>query len=337
MDNDMKKEVYNIFVDFFGEDKVDLSNNNIIIHFPKVTVTNEYDKSINITDLWVRVPILNNGTINGIFCMCRSTTSIKEFTKGYRHSHLPISYGDSYFSWGNPCLGRGPINLTISSLSIEYSKDLWQLFCVELLKYVETESIAGIPYIKLEYVGNNRYNKYPSDIKYVDSTNCNINRDIKPLFDKFMLYILLKKPFRFNYINNSYGIAMSNDELTVVLSNLFIEFYNSLDIVDKLPANELFSKGLLSNGKMAEGNKLYVMGFPESEQYNQAYAELELFTFKGNTVTSKVVENSIEKDENECILLTPYYRDIIVNKILKIINNDYRKSTATTKEISGYL
>ena len=59
----LRQRVYDIFKDFFGEENVDLQDNYIIIHFPKVTVTNEHDRSIDITHLWVRVPVDTNGTI----------------------------------------------------------------------------------------------------------------------------------------------------------------------------------------------------------------------------------------------------------------------------------
>ena len=51
-----------------------------------------------------------------------------------------------------PCLGSGPIRRTITLLQIDM--DLWQLYC-RIDNYMQTESIKGIPYIKLESLGPN--------------------------------------------------------------------------------------------------------------------------------------------------------------------------------------
>ena len=77
------KQVYDIFNDFFGEERVDLQDTNIIVHFPKVTVTNEYNRSVDITHLWVKVPLNSNGTIANIFCMVRSEYTYQQFVSGY--------------------------------------------------------------------------------------------------------------------------------------------------------------------------------------------------------------------------------------------------------------
>ena len=66
------------------------------------------------------------------------------------HSHISsIPFGNFTF-FQSPCTGSGPINNTICSLSRDFDANLWRLFCLELSKYVEVESIAGTPYHRLE-------------------------------------------------------------------------------------------------------------------------------------------------------------------------------------------
>ena len=51
-------DVYEVFKEYYGEDRVDLQNNErILVHFPRVTVTNENDQSVEVTDLYIRTKI----------------------------------------------------------------------------------------------------------------------------------------------------------------------------------------------------------------------------------------------------------------------------------------
>jgi hypothetical protein len=96
-ENPLINDIYQQFIDYFGEDKVDLQKYNsrafkfahdysrevhtgdnvILVHWPTVTVTNEYDESVEIWDLYaatvispsgvlVRGPIFNRSTYDNI-------------------------------------------------------------------------------------------------------------------------------------------------------------------------------------------------------------------------------------------------------------------------------
>ncbi len=60
----------------------------IYVWWPKVIVTNEYDKSVNIQDLYAKIEIQGDGTIpyecNG-FRLNRATYSREQFMSGYMH------------------------------------------------------------------------------------------------------------------------------------------------------------------------------------------------------------------------------------------------------------
>ena len=188
---DKPLKVLEIFNDFFGESRVDLqglvskesikesiekyfntleklqnantteiltkisyTDCSIIIHFPNVRITNEHDKYVDVRNLWAKVKIRQkDGLIVEKFSINRSEYPISHLMGRYMHSHASsIPFGDlSLFQ--QPCTGYGPINRTIESLSMEFNSDLWALFCLELDKFMCTESIEGTPYHRLEAIG----------------------------------------------------------------------------------------------------------------------------------------------------------------------------------------
>ena len=319
----MRKSVYNIFCNFFKEENVDLRDSNIIVHFPKVTVTNEYDKSHDITELWVKINVKTDGTINGTFQMIRSEFTTAEIAAGYSHSHIPSIYSRNVHQWGNPCLGYGPIRDTINSLAAEYSEEMWQLFCLELSRYVATESIEGGPYVRMEIIYNKSYNTYPiSDLIRPSDTTDNIEIDGFDMIEGFMYYILNKRPFKFNYTNGSYGIAATPEELLLTLSNLYIEWYNSLPIEFR-PSKSSMSTILFKGIKTEIGKIVYInntVGMLDSD-----YQDRVILTFKGKDIHLNVIETT-KDDENTILLLTHLVVSLIVNRILRIVNTKYGKA-----------
>ena len=135
----------------------------ITIHYPKVTVTNELHNSTEIYDLFVLLQFKENGTFQDIHYI-KTTFTSSQWESGYVHSHTPSLY-DSNIFWGHVCLGTGPINGTINQLrrGEQYSEFTWELFFWELDKMVQTESLEGGPYIRMEYIVNNLKKVNPQD------------------------------------------------------------------------------------------------------------------------------------------------------------------------------
>ena len=318
----MRKSVYDIFCNFFKEENVDLRDSNIIVHFPKVTVTNEYDKSHDITELWVKVNVKTDGTINGTFQMIRSEFTTAEIAAGYSHSHIPSIYSRNLHQWGNPCLGYGPIRDTINSLAAKYSEEMWQLFCLELSRYVATESIEGGPYVRMERVYNKSYNTYPISTTITPSDLENFGIDGFDMTEGFMYYILNKRPFKFNYTNGSYGIAATPEELLLTLSNLYIEWYNSLPIEFR-PLKSSMSSILIQGIKTEFGKIVYINN--SAGMLDSNYQDRVILTFKGKDIHLNVIETT-KDDENTILLLKDTVVALIVNRILRIVNTKYGKA-----------
>lgn len=351
MENENINAVYSIFKNFFGEERVDLQKNldssisdaEIIVYFPTITVTNEYDRSIDITQLWVKVGILREGTIIGTFEMLRSEYTIVQLLSGYSHSHINRRDRYNIRQWSKPCLGSGPIRNTIISLTENFDKELWELFCYELSKYVTVESISGTPYIRLESVGLIGRNIVTLPF---DGNTINLEYDIRsyerayPIIKGFIHYIIKRKPFNFNFINGSYGIAMSDKEKLIVLSNVFIEYYNSLSQHSRCAINDILFTNILCKGKFIDGFLYYTNDTPIDENTSTmlSYKGTELLKFKGKSIKLHITKQSDEDVPNIIIFLNPKIVKTIINKILVLINSKYGKPTdPTIKEVRKFI
>ena len=329
--------VHNIFNEFFGEENVDLQEQTILIHFPEVKVTNEHDRSVDITHLWVKVKLSLDGTINGYFQMMRSELTFEQFESGYSHSHIHSVNTGNYYRWSDPCLGSGPIRNTIASLSTQFSEEMWNLFCLELSKYVTVESLTGVPYTYLERIGisnNSATQKLHFPFNHIDRCP----PELEPYIAAFIPAILSKKPFGFNFSNGSYGIAMSDRDLFITLSNLFIKWYNSLPAAQQTPKGELFTSGIIFNGKCI-GNKLYYVFNNNANSvvdYNRLIGR-ELFRFKNKTITFNItnIARTVEDDPNMSIFLSNTMVIVIIDRILRTINNKYGQSGTQENNFPG--
>lgn len=331
-----RQQVYNVFIDYFGEDKVDLQDNYIIVHFPLVSVTNEYDKSVLIEDLYARTKVSISGTIIGSFELIRATVSETQYSCGYLHSHVQRKYRfDNWKEWNVPCLGSGPIRGTIATLSTVFSLDTWTLYCLELDKYVRTESVSGVPYFKLETIGiNNSYKVLP-----ISADSYTLDNAVDSIYngsteEKFIWYLLRKRPFKFNFINGCYGIAMSDSDIIITVSNLFIEWYNALEDTVKIPMDGLLSRQTLIKGKKS-GNSLYRNGNSSNGNMTSYEENTVILHFKGSPVIFKVYKNP-GQDTNEAIFLNIDYISKIVANILILINSHYGQQNNSSSSGETY-
>lgn len=332
--------VHTIFNEFFGEENVDLQELNIIVHFPNVTVTNEHDKSVDITELWAKVYLNSNGTIEGGFRLMRSEYTSTQFNCGYGHSHITARDRYNFSEWASPCLGTGPIIRTIASLTAQFSEEVWELFCLELSRYVTVESLSGTPYMYLERIGNNSNNTVRVKFAEQPIHEGDLDDFLIDAANEFMPYILEKRPFRFNYANGSYGIALCPDDLMVVLSNTFIDWYNSLPANEQVDQNTLLGYGIIKRAKKI-GNNLWYLNSRDGNSMDE-YRSLigrELFRFKDRTIRLNIIEDNPERDPNESLILSTKFAGLIVDRILRTINNKYgrQENTHTTRETLRYL
>lgn len=353
-------KIYEIFCDFYGEEYVDLQNvydknalistldseyydierlkidkehiirnykqshleyPYILVWFPKLKITNEYDESVEVEDFWAKINITYTGKMHYNFLLNRSTYLKSHIVSDYMHSHVAGINSELYFR--DCCLGTGPIKNTCHSLNMDYDESLWQLFCFELSKYVQTESIAGVPYRKMANIKSVNYNNKVTKFSYVSNYEFPLSEDIKEILLLFTKSFLQEEKLKFNYFNDSYGLRMPFLEYMLTISNCFIEWYN--DYIKQGNTNitpkDLYARGIINKVKIAD-NSIYTIKY-KSDTLSLLDNKVgnAMFIFKGKTVTLKIIDDSTEMDYTTTLNIS--IATAILNSVLKTLNYNY--------------
>ena len=307
----------------------------ILVWFPHVTVTNEHDRSTEIDNLYAKIVLEYDGTISGRFSLNRATYTLQHISSNYMHSHVGKIPFDNLTAFQVPCTGTGPINSTISSLCNEFDEDIWNLFCLELSKYVTVESISGTPYNYLEHLGTYNMTESPSTYTaqsfippmwFLQDTP-NGRRLSADFLGDFMSYIVGSKKLKYGYSDYSYVMGMPYIKVVATVSNLFIEWYNKKfneysKTMGPLPEyGRLLERGILLKCKFAN-NKLYTVSSNNTTAKYTRYIGKHVCTFKGKEITVNIsdIQNI---HENETIILNPSIISFIVWRILETLNYEY--------------
>lgn len=296
----------------------------IRVYFPNVRVTNEYDKFIDIQDLYARVVINGDGELLKPFELSRATYSYEQFRAGYAHSHMHKITMDNIGKWQEPCVGTGPIRYTMRTLFEGYDKQIWGLFVYELAKYVTIESVVGTPYIRLESVGRGSVEESMSNLYSRNYKNVPISS--KHLIEAFIKHCADNCKFKFKFVHGQYQLGESATSTIINLSNEFIKFLNdyktrmvAIPSLNSLISNNILNKYIISNGK------IYTIDiYGRSIDAANRISGQKLFTFKGHPVELKILvdNNTIE---NKSLLLSKTYCEFIITNVLSIINYTYGK------------
>lgn len=302
----------------------------ILIHFPHVRVTNEYDRFVDINHLWAKVKVMYDGTLIGGFTLNRSEYTMLHISSGYMHSHISYIPTDDFTVFQEPCTGSGPINSTISTLNRDYDEDMWNMFCLELSKYVTVESVAGRPYKYLESLGTNnmevdvdRFITYLSRNYYISSISTDTLKE-------FVKHFINSKKLKFNYVNGSYSIGMSLIEFIVLISNEFIKWYNDQFNKKKLTTKfaDLKRVGILRECIIDNGKIYYNRARNNVNDYAR-YIGKKVCIFKGREITINITDIAEVRNENKSIILDTQTALYILTIILKVLNYRYGRNKAT--------
>lgn len=326
------KRVVNVLTDNRVKERIgDAKFNNIfiLVHFPHVRVTNEHNRFVDINHLWAKVKVMYNGTLNGGFTLNRSEYTLLHIRSNYMHSHVSSIPKSDFTKFQSPCTGTGPINGTISALNRDYDEDIWNMFCLELSKYVTVESIAGVPYHRLEELGTeNMEVGIDRFITYLFPNYC-INNIPSDKFKEFVRYFINSKKLKFNYVNGSYSIGMSLIEFIVLISNEFIKWYN--DQFNKKEVTVGFADlkrlGILKECIISNGKIYYDEGRNNINNYAQ-YIGKKVCMFKGREITVDITDIVEVRNENKSIILDTQTALYILTTILKVLNYRYGRNKA---------
>lgn len=301
----------------------------IYVWWPRVTVTNEYNKSVNIQDLYAKIEIQNDGTIpyecNG-FRLNRATYTREQFMSNYMHSHINVIPKNNFADFQIPCLGRGPIISTIGTLKNDYDEATWMLFCQELSMYVTVESISGGPYHRMENIGNVSQNLMYSGYTFsyagkADFLSLFTNDDLK----KFIQYYLKHGHLSLRYINNVFTWNMPYYEYIIDISNSFIDFYNKYYSTTASNLNNCFNTGLLKQVIVADG-KFYNEGEYNNFDINNfsEYQNKLVLVFKGKEIRTAIINNEQKSEATLTTVINNNVAMFILQKILRTINFRYK-------------
>lgn len=330
---DQVEKVVNVLTDTTVKEIIGNAKFNgifILVHFPHVRVTNEHDRFVDINHLWAKVRVMYNGTLNGGFTLNRSEYTLLHFRSDYMHSHIMTIPKHDFTKFQNPCTGSGPINGTISVLNRDYDEDMWNMFCLELSKYVTVESVAGRPYHYLEKLGTN--DMEVGIDRFITYLSPNYYRTVitPDKFKEFVRYFINSKKLKFNYVNGSYSIGMSLIEFIVLISNEFIKWYNDQfnkeELTTKfadLKRNNILRECIIDNGKI-----YYDMGRNNVNSYAQ-YIGKKVCVFKGKEITVDITDIAEVRNENKSIILNTQTALYILTTILKVLNYRYGRDKAT--------
>lgn len=305
----------------------------IIVWWPTVRVTNENEKSITIKDLYAKIEIQPDGRIpyeNRGFLLGRATYTKEQFISGYLHSHIEGIPKTNLATFLPPCLGSGPIRETIVTLKNESNEVTWMLFCQELAMYVTIESIAGVPWRRLENVGgkkimvsHNGYTDYDSMTPFIRTgLSNNVLKD-------FIAYYLKNGHLSLSFKEGKFCCGMPYYEFIIDISNAFIDFFNSNINVPQHLLESYFSKELLFRTIAANG--VFYKARDRDDFVRNSNVNLDLYrnqkvlTFKGKEIRSTITEDtqaSID-DITESIIISHKLAMYILHHILRIINYRY--------------
>ena len=333
---DQVEKVVNVLTNTIVKERIGNAKFNgisILVHFPHVRVTNEHDRFVDINHLWAKMTVMYNGTLNGGFTLNRSEYTLLHIRSNYLHSHICSIPTNDFTQFQNPCTGSGPINGTISALNRDYDEDMWNMFCLELSKYVTVESVAGRPYHYLEKLGTDnmeigvdRFITYLSPNPYESA----ITHD---KFKEFVRYFINSKKLKFNYVNGSYSIGMSLIEFIVLISNEFIKWYNDQFNKEELTTKfaDLKGQGILRECIIDNGKIYYDRGMNNVNNYAQ-YIGKKVCVFKGREITVDITDITEVRNENKSIILNTQTALYILTTILKVLNYRYGRNKATHED-----
>lgn len=316
----------------------------VLIHYPETKVTNEYGDSTTIYDSYIKFHINRHGKIDDSFTMARTTYTRAQLDSNYMHSHANgIHISNDGIKFSHCCLGTGPIATTVNNLNRDFDSDIWKLFCVELDRYIETESISGGPYNRLSYIGNNTsYRELPSAFVFRTTlSHYNINPvlrrennlQIKDDIKHFIKYVIESKKIKFRYVQCAYDIGMSFKDLVLTMSNLYIDWINKNNGVQfNVNKDDLINKKVLIKG-IIKNNKLYKANDNEISQITSTGKSGLIF--KGKEVPFKIIGDT--EGSNVILILNTTFIMKIINILLNILNYRYEKSESTPSEEIWYV
>ena len=308
----------------------------ILVYWPEVTVTNENNRSIKIWDLYAKVTLTMDGTIpyEYTFQLNRSKYNNAQFGCSYLHSHICEIPKGHFRDFQNPCLGNGPLNHTIETLHNENDDIQWMLFCQELALYVTVESLAGGPYIKMEYVGTysvlSHYKNYEfqNPVRFPgmmrDWRTWMQDEPGKNSLEEFIHYYLKKGNLELSYENDKFVPGMPFFEFIIDISNCFIKWYNSYKATTRNGLSNI--KGHIIHSYFIANRDICNIDRDYGDTDFDSYIGATVCIFKGREIKLERIE--VADEYVHTTLMDYVIANAILQQILNTLNYRYKDASA---------
>ena len=305
------------YMEVYGTDEMHfqkLTQRDIVVHFPKITIRNEKGQEHTIYDLFSQTSFNGRGQFVKGPLFKRASYTNAELLANYMHSHVP-GIGDPS-EWNKCCLGGGPINTTITALRLEPTWENWLLYTVQLEQFVQVESLSGGPYRRMESTFLDSRAEVPSyDFVCLSRDNpLNMRIPIKD-FKEFISYLFENL--------STYGIRMSDTkypswnmnvlETTITLSKAFRDWYNAGHT--ELTFQDLCNRGILVPC-IVEGDT--VVSESSQADHNSDKIGEAVIVFKGRFYTVNVIPEELE-DPNIRMLLSQKFVTQVIHYLLLVL------------------
>lgn len=313
--------------------KTDLPLYTILVHFHDITVSNERDESVKIEDIYAAVPVTPLGFCVDYMLWLRTTVSKSHWISNYRHSHLRPGRGNN---WLRPCLGSGPIRMTMETLRADCDLNFWSLFWLELNKCIRVESLQGGPYIYLNNISIDR--QISAVYKDFDPFNFgSFNHRYPQLLDELALRMLHTDKLQYSFVRGAVHIANSYTDFTVLASNCLLDYFKTIteDMANSI-ADRLTRHGQLIYAQIRTSGEIVSYGSLEHfYEVTESGSELSSsdagFMFKDKPVPFIIVDDSPEEELVFFDLLGPAFTTCLFNKLTTIANYVYARKQSNPK------
>lgn len=296
----------------------------LLIYFPEVTVTNEYNKSTIIRDYFCRVPLTKDGKLATGFQFIKATYTQGEIFAGYMHSHCHIITRNHPEHWQSPCLGTGPIRNTLASLMQEFDEQRYGLFFWELDKVTQVESLSGIPYIKMQDIGTRNA---AEEALSICNTCIGVDDSERQIITTFMRSYFSTNLLKLTDLNGKAVLGMSYIEWLVSIS----KYYMKWKIAALNVGEPVLNENRFKNYKIRD-NKLYISR--GENRWEDALGRL-IVKFKGRDFKFNVINSNSTSDTSIC-LFEVGFANFILRQILIYINCFYGRQTRFTPEHTSF-
>lgn len=299
---------------------------SLFIHWPEATITNENDQSIDIQDLFARIPL----TVKGMtfpeyerFTFMRTTYTRTQWNHLYMHSHVQTISESNPLKFKHVCLGSGPIKNTINTLVVHPdNQEAMMLFFWELDKVVHVESLTGVPYNRLSGVTSSSYVQVETIVEEYrgflhDILRNRGNKAVKDFMASFFRAVEVPMAFR----DGKYILGCSFLEFAVLITNYYKKWEDAYKKARQLGIDRSFYdlSSFYTNTYGIKDNKIWSLG--SRGRSNRADPTTNpTFAFKDKTFTFTIIEDASTSDYTKCTLLDLTFVAGILNYMLTSIN-----------------